>query len=80
MADEYKVHLMVEALPEGQFLATSEDLPGLVAQGRSVAETIDIARDVARKLLESYAEHGDPLPPGLKPVADRLEVDVAVGI
>ena len=80
MADEYTVHLNVEALPEGQFLATSDDLPGLVAQGRSVAETIDIARDVARKLLESYAEHGDPLPSGLKPVTDRLEVDVAIGI
>ena len=80
MADEYTVHLSIEALPDGQFLATSQDLPGLVAQGRSVGETIDIARDVARKLLESYAEHGDPVPVGVKRVADRLEVDVAVGV
>lgn len=80
MADEYTVRLSIEALPEGQFLATSEDLPALVAQGRSVGETIDIARDVARRLLESYAEHGDPLPVGLKPVAGRLEVDVAIGV
>jgi predicted RNase H-like HicB family nuclease len=80
MAEEYTVHLQVEALPEGQFLATSEDLPGLVAQGRTVGETVDIARDVARKLLESYLEHGDPLPAGLKPVANRVEVDVAIGM
>ena len=80
MADEYTVHLNIETLAEGQFLATSADLPGLVAQGRSVGETIEIARDVARRLLESYAEHGDPLPAGLKRVADRVEVDVTVGI
>ena len=68
MADEYTVLLQVEALPEGQFLATSEDLFGLVAQGRTVAETVDRARDVARKLLESYGEHGDPPPTRVKPV------------
>jgi antitoxin HicB len=76
---EYSIRLTVEALPEGQFLATSDDLPGLVAQGRTVAETLDIARDVARKLLDSYAEHGDPLPAGLHPIAERVELDVAVG-
>ena len=80
MSDEYTVHLNIETLPEGQFLATSVEFPGLVAQGRTVAETIDIARDVARKLLESYLEHGDPLPSGLKKVADTVEVDVAIGI
>lgn len=76
---EYSIRLTVEALPEGQFLATSDDLPGLVAQGRTVAETLDIARDVARKLLDSYAEHGDPLPAGLRPISERVELDVAVG-
>ena len=55
----------VEELPEGYFLATSEQLPGLVAQGRTVAETLEIAQDVARKIIESYREHGDELPDGL---------------
>ena len=76
---EYTIRLTVEALPEGQFLATSANLPGLVAQGRTVAETMDIARDVARRLLDSYLEHGDPLPSGLRPIAERVELDVAVG-
>jgi len=76
---EYSIRLTVEALPEGQFLATSEDLPGLVAQGRTVTETVDIARDVARKLLDSYIEHGDPLPAGLHPITTRIELNVAVG-
>jgi len=57
--------IRLEALPEGGYLATSEDLPGLVAQGRTIAETLEIAQDVARKLVESYREHGDELPPAL---------------
>lgn len=59
---EVLLSIRIEALPEGGFLATSDDLPGLVAQGRTIVETMEIAQDVARKLVESYREHGDPLP------------------
>jgi hypothetical protein len=38
------------------YLATSDELQGLVAQGRTVAETLEIARDVARKLLEAQSQ------------------------
>ena len=48
--------LRIQKLPEGFYLATSDDVPGLVAQGRTVAETIEIARDVTKKLLEAQAE------------------------
>jgi predicted RNase H-like HicB family nuclease len=47
------VRIHIAKLPEGVYLATSDDVQGLVAQGRSVAETLEIARDVARKLLEA---------------------------
>lgn len=60
--DEFYLPLQIESLDEGGYLATSEDLPGLVVQGRTIAETLEIAQDVARKLIESYLEHGDPLP------------------
>ena len=43
----------IERLPEGLYLATSDDVQGLVAQGRTIWETLEIARDVARKLLEA---------------------------
>jgi len=62
---EVVLSLSVEPLEEGGFLATSDDLPGLLAQGRTIAETIEIAQDVARKLIESYMEHGDELPASL---------------
>ena len=53
---ELAIHIQIEELPEGPFLATSEELPGLVAQGRTVAEALDIARDVARRLIEAQRE------------------------
>lgn len=46
------VNLHIEKLSEGFYLATSESVQGLVAQGRTIAETIEIARDVAKKLIE----------------------------
>jgi len=47
------VNIHIERLPEGVYLATSEDVPGLVAQGRTATEALEIARDVARKLIEA---------------------------
>jgi predicted RNase H-like HicB family nuclease len=77
---EVYLKLHVEALDEGGFVATSPDLPGLVAQGRTMAETMEIAHDVARKLIESFEEHGDPLPPGIKKPAKEMDINIAVGI
>jgi predicted RNase H-like HicB family nuclease len=62
---ERLIDIEIEKLPEGGYLATSPVLQGLIAQGRTLAETLEIAQDVARKLIESYLEHGDPLPAGL---------------
>jgi predicted RNase H-like HicB family nuclease len=56
---ELALQIHVEQLPEGVYLATSDDLPGLVAQGRTVAETLEIARDVAGKLIEARRERED---------------------
>ena len=49
------VQLQIEKLPEGVYLATSDEIQGLIAQGRTIQETIEIARDVARRLIESQA-------------------------
>ena len=54
MESTIKIH--IKKLPEGFYLATSNDIQGLVAQGRTIWETIEIARDVARKLLEAQKE------------------------
>ena len=78
MEQRFAVRMRVEQLEGGQFLATSADLPGLVAQGRTVEETLEIAADVARRLLDSFGEHGDPVPSGLRALGSEFEVDVPV--
>ncbi len=81
---EFFLNIQVEPLEEGGYLATSTDLQGLIAQGRTVAETMEIAQDVARKLIESHLEHGDPLPPKIKAALKRRQhrttTKVPVGI
>ena len=44
------INVHIEKLPEGFYLVTSEDLQGLVAQGRTATEAMEIARDVARTI------------------------------
>jgi predicted RNase H-like HicB family nuclease len=51
------INIHVERLPEGFYLATSDDIQGLVAQGRTLTETIEIARDIVKKLLEAQGEN-----------------------
>lgn len=71
--------IKVEKLEEGGYLATSDVIQGLVAQGRTIAETIEIAQDVARKIIESRVEHGDPLPFDLEERGrKRYEVKIPV--
>jgi predicted RNase H-like HicB family nuclease len=60
--DEVAIRVRVRSLKGGRFLGTSPDVPGLVAEGRSVSETIEIAQSLARKIVESCREHGDPVP------------------
>jgi predicted RNase H-like HicB family nuclease len=59
------VTLHIEKLPEGVYLATSDDIQGLVAQGRTIQETVEIARDVAKKLIELQggSNGGNAYPP-----------------
>jgi predicted RNase H-like HicB family nuclease len=62
-AMERVIQLHIEKLPEGAYLATSDDVQGLVAQGRTIQETIEIARDVAKKLIEAQSNGGATLSP-----------------
>ena len=74
---ELAVSVHIEELPEGFYLATSEELPGLVAQGRTVAEALEIARDVAKKLIEARREREGP--PALPTTADCHDYTIVVG-
>jgi predicted RNase H-like HicB family nuclease len=77
---EAAIRLHIEALDEGGYVATSPDVPGLVAEGRSLVEVAEIAQDVARKIAESCREHGDPLPPALEQLDDSKPIELTIPI
>ncbi len=70
------VNIHIEKLQEGVYLATSKDVQGLVAQGRTATEALEIARDVARKLLEAQAERQNK--PELTQIADSFDYPLIV--
>jgi predicted RNase H-like HicB family nuclease len=53
MKQTMHINLDIEKLPEGYYLATSKDVEGLVAQGKTFEETIEIAEDVAKLILRA---------------------------
>ena len=69
--------LHIETRPEGVYLATSDDIPGLVAQGRTITETLEIARDVAKKLLEAQNERHSRIK--LASVRDAFDYPLILG-
>ena len=52
---ERLINVHIEKLPEGYYLATSDALPGLIAQAPSLTETLAIAQDVAKQILAAMA-------------------------
>jgi predicted RNase H-like HicB family nuclease len=75
------IRLDIEPLPEGGYVATSPDVPGLVAEGRSIMEVTEIAQGLAREIAESCLDHGDPLPPALQKFSNgALDLLIPVNI
>jgi predicted RNase H-like HicB family nuclease len=71
-------NLHIEKLPERVYLATSDDIPGLVAQGRTITETLEIARDVAKKLLEAQNERQNEV--RLSTIEEAFDYPLIVGV
>jgi predicted RNase H-like HicB family nuclease len=73
---EKLINLHIEKLPEGYYLATSDTIQGLVAQGRTLSETLEIARDIAKKLLEAKEEQNVHL----ITLSDKFEYPLVIGM
>ena len=74
---EKLANIHIEKLPEGVYLATSDDIPGLVAQGRTITETLEIARDVAKKLIEAQLERDSQIT--LSTIQDSFDYPLILG-
>lgn len=70
------ININIKKLPEGVYLATSNDVQGLVAQGRTIEETLEIARDIAKKLIEAQKENERKL----KNIEDSFEYPLIIGV
>ena len=79
---EAAIRLHIEPLNEGGFVATSPDVPGLIVEGRSLVEVAELAQHLTRTIVETYLDHGDPLPPSLSApdVAGPIDLTIPVGI
>ncbi len=74
----YKITLEIEQLPEGPYLGTSPDLPGLVVQADNVQEVLRLAPDVAHDLIAVMIETKQKLSPGIETVTAPGRVPVLV--
>jgi len=58
----YQITVEIEQLPEGPYLGTSKDLPGLIVQADSVEEVLRLAPDVTHDLIAVMVETRQQLP------------------
>lgn len=79
-SDEFLLPVEIVPLEEGGYLATSKALPGLVVQGRTQAETMELAQANARILIEVYLAEKLPLPPLLRRALKRKTRAVSVAL
>ena len=75
MRMERILNIHIEKLPEGFYLATSDSIQGLVVQGRTITETLEIARDVAKKLLDAQENQIY----NLIPASENLDLPLVIG-
>jgi predicted RNase H-like HicB family nuclease len=64
----YNLKIRIESLKDGdyRYMATSPDLPNLIVAGDTVDEVLAEVPVVARALIETMRETGQPLPDALK--------------
>ena len=57
----YRITLEIQRLAEEPYLGTSPELPGLIVQGATLEEVIDLAPDIAREPIAVMVETGRAL-------------------
>ena len=55
------VRLQVELQPEGSYIGASADMPGLVAHGRTVSDTLRSAETIVRTLIANAGFAFEPM-------------------
>ena len=75
----YTYTLVLERNPEaGGYVATCPALPGVVTEGESVEETLEMAGDAVLGYLQSLQKDGLAIPEEHEPVVSPIKVDLAM--
>ena len=69
-------YLVVIEKAENNYSAYAPDVPGCIATGRTIEETLNNMREALQLHLEVTVEDGDPLPEAYSVHAELLEVDL----
>ncbi len=79
---QYRLHVEVEHLDDGEFYAHCPELQGCRALGDTLSEALENVEDAAKVLIELCLEKGLPLPPELAGATSPfvLEADVVVSV
>ncbi|MGI4876092.1 MAG: DUF1902 domain-containing protein [Janthinobacterium lividum] len=71
------INLTIERLPEGVWLATSDDVQGLVVQAGNLTDLLAWSREIAHDLIELQREFTDGAAAG-RAVTDRMSLPVVI--
>jgi antitoxin HicB len=78
----YRIRIQLEPQPEGGWMITSPDVPGLVTEADTPQEIEANVRDAFQTLMESYEAPGTEMPASLRSVPTvpfTIETLVAAG-
>ena len=71
------INLSIERLPEGVWLATSEDVQGLVVQADNLTDLVAWSREIAHDLIELQREFTNGAEAGTA-LSDRMSLPVVI--
>jgi len=74
----YQITLEIQKLEEGPYLGTSPELPGLIVQGATPEEVVDLAPDIARALIAVMLETGQELPSSVRYLPSPTRIQLVV--
>jgi len=77
---EYRFTVLYEPAEEGGYVVTCPALPGLVAEGETLDEAREMARDAIRAYVDSLKKDGLPIPVDKKLVLDPVKEELRVPV
>ena len=76
MTVEHRYTVFLEPLEEGGFNVHVPSLPEVVTYGETEAEALAMAEDAIRLAISYRIDHGEPVPPEVKPEVRQVTVAV----